>query len=324
MFGELPKLFDRNFVIGYFLPISIFIAAGLWLSTGLKLPGVPVYQDIGNQLDTALGITVIGLFSWLGGVFLLAVNRDVLRLLEGYGRLNPARLFHFIEKMRYKRLKTAIEDLDKEYQSCITEQREIPKDIRSKRAKLKQEIVNFYPDNERWVLPTSFGNIIRAFEVYPRVMYGLDAIPGWTRLLGVISEDYRKLVDNSKAIVNFWCNIWLLGLLFLIEYVGILLYIGHTASVWILLATTGIIFIAYLRAKATALEWGDLVKSSFDIFLPDLLNKMKLSSPDTADKQQSLWRKFSQAVIYRDPKSMPYPHKRTLKKKSPRHVNIWS
>jgi hypothetical protein len=40
MFSELPKLFDRNFAIAYFLPVSLFLAASTWL---LKVMGINPY-----------------------------------------------------------------------------------------------------------------------------------------------------------------------------------------------------------------------------------------------------------------------------------------
>ena len=83
---------------------------------------------------------------------------------------------------------------------------------------MHQETIQF-PDEEAWLLPTSFGNTIRAFEVYPRVMYGLDAIPGWLRILAVIPKDYRESVDNAKAQVDFWLNLWFLSILMIFEYV---------------------------------------------------------------------------------------------------------
>ena len=50
--------------------------------------------------------------------------------------------------------------------------------------RLRYAVENF-PDDIEWVLPTRLDNLIRAFEVYPRVVYGLDSIPAWPRLQAV-------------------------------------------------------------------------------------------------------------------------------------------
>ena len=39
-----------------------------------------------------------------------------------------------------------------------------------------------FPDGENLVLPTRFGNVVRAFEVYPRRQYQIAAIEIWPRL----------------------------------------------------------------------------------------------------------------------------------------------
>ena len=50
----------------------------------------------------------------LGGVLLLIVNRDLLRLMEGYEQFNPARLFRGKELRRYDALSKAISGLTEE------------------------------------------------------------------------------------------------------------------------------------------------------------------------------------------------------------------
>ena len=64
------------------------------------------------------------------------------------------------------------------------------------------------------LLPTSFGNIIRVIEIYPRVMYGFESIEGWARLLAVIPTDYRNLINAAKSDIDFWINIFFLALFF--------------------------------------------------------------------------------------------------------------
>ncbi len=200
MFGELPKLFDRNFAIGYFLPIIAFVAASLGLISGFDLYStlLPLFQT-----KLIIGTTIILLLSWLGGIVLLTLNRNILRLMEGYGWYNPYRLFAWIEKSHYRRLHRTISKLEMEYEDLS------PK-LKKKLNNSKEKAAIRFPDHERFLLPTAFGNTIRAFEVYSRVMYGLDAIPGWDRLLAVIPKDYRELVDTAKAQTDFWVNLWFL------------------------------------------------------------------------------------------------------------------
>ena len=51
----------------------------------------------------------------------------------------------------------------------------------------------------RALWPTRLGNLIAAYEQYPRLKYGLDAVFYWPRLWVTISKDLREEIDNQQA-----------------------------------------------------------------------------------------------------------------------------
>ncbi len=59
--------------------------------------------------------------------------------------------------------------------------------------------------------------------------------------------------------------------------------------------------ISYTRAISSAVEWGDLFKAAFDVFLPDLARKLQFDQPAFQEETRSLWHSFSQAIIFRAP-----------------------
>jgi hypothetical protein len=301
MFSELPKLFDRNFVVGYLLPVAVFLSAML---------GVADIFDISSTLlpliesNPLIGTATIVLLSWLGGVLLLALNRTIIRIMEGYGRYNPVRLLERYEKRRFQQLCRDISKLDDERDSYTSLGQDVPPKLRSERNQLMQEAAERFPDQERWLLPTVLGNTIRAFEVYSREMYGLEGIQGWYRLLAVIPKDYRELVDEAKAQMDFWVNLWVLSIISSFGYLGTAVYTGQIRVPLILLLTFGVIFISWLRVRSAAVEWGEVVKSAFDVFLPELHKKLEFPIA-TREEERQMWERFSQAIIYRLPSSLP-------------------
>jgi hypothetical protein len=305
MFSKLPELFERNFAIGFFLPVAAFLAASIFLLDAFGLLQTVSAINTASQIDVLVGTTALGLASWLVGVFLLATNHEILRFLEGYGRLNPLRLFQSQERRRYRKLCGKIANLDDEHRSRVSEGKEISPDLLARRGALMRECVTRFPDDERWVLPSSFGNVIRAFEVYPRVMYGLDSIPGWHRLLAVMPEEYRVLVDDAKAQVDFWVNLCFLSLVFVAEYLAVAAFTCRLALFWLPLVAVAVALTAISRAKSTAIRWGDLVKSGFDTSLPKLRKTLGFPQPATLEEERALWRAFSQAVIYVKPDIFP-------------------
>ena len=308
MFSKIPGLLERNFLLGYLLPSSIWIIISSQLIKQFKGSSFLINFPQLVKLDPTLAITTVNglLLVFVGGIFLLAINRELIRILEGYGKINPFRILYFLEKYKFNKIQLAIKTLDSQYLKCYHDRENFPSHLINKRAQLMMEAVVKFPDAEQWLLPTSFGNAIRAFEVYPRLMYGVDAIPAWSRLLTVIPLDYRKLIDDAKAIVDLWANLWLTTIFILIEFIIFILDTKNTKFIWLPLLLIVIAFVCFSRATASAMRWGDYVKAAFDVYLPELKEKMGLvSTSDEASESKLMWQKFSQAVIYHKPEYMP-------------------
>jgi len=307
MFAKLPDFFGKHFVVGFFLPSIVFLATTLWLlnvfapstwATIIKL-------NTSNDFAKLVNISIFGLVSWLLGILLLATNREILRIMEGYGRFNPVRIFKFFEKKRFSNLRKAKKALYDEIIRLEARGEELSAEGNKKEIQINRELAERFPDEECWLLPTSFGNIMRAFEVYSRVMYGLDAIPGWNRLIAVIPKDYYSVINDSESIMNFWVNLCALSWVVVFEYVLLSIYKGAIPIVWFPFAAVGISFIFFWRAKVAALEWGNFVKASFDVFLPALYGKLGFPFPEDRKQEQSVWGDFSRAIIYRNPDELP-------------------
>jgi hypothetical protein len=303
--SDLTKLLDRNFAAGYFLPVVAFIAASLSLVAGFgQLPELGTTLSNLTAGQIAVITTVIGLISALGGILLVVTNRDIIRLMEGYWPFNLHKSLAWIERRRYRKRLDAIYELRRQEYIYYSKRKDVPPELASELTDLEISYAERFPEVEELVLPTAFGNTIRAFERYSSVMYGLDAIPGWDRLLGVIPKDYRELVDTAKGNMDFWVNTWLLSLLFVLEYIGFAVYGGQFKMLWVLPIALGITFIASFRARSAAAEWGNTVKAAFDVFLPELRKKLEFSPTATMDEERQLWIGFSQAILRRDARTL--------------------
>ncbi|MGR3277295.1 hypothetical protein ACSYAD_19530 [Acaryochloris marina NIES-2412] len=298
MFSKLPDLFERNFAIGFFLPSIIFIVGNFWLLDSYDiLPEIiKIEPSSQKEIEIIFRIALIVLFAWLQSIFILAANRDIIRFIEGYGgKLNPLSIFKKREEVKLKNLNKRIKILDDKYKECLDKKVKFSFD--NERNKLLYIRATRYPE-ENFLLPTSFGNIVRAFERYSAKVYGLDAIPGWYRILTVVPEHYRDLVENAKSQVDFWVNTSFLNCVFLIEYFIVISTKKDPLNIYFSLFLIAIIIFAYQRAKSAAIIWGSFVKSIFDIFIPDLLRKLEFPLPASFEEEKLLWQQFSQMLIY--------------------------
>lgn len=305
MFGKLPGLFDRNFAIGFFIPTSVFLILTIILFDAFGLSSEYLAFDTRSSVDTIVGTTMTTLISWLLSIILLGSNRELYRVLEGYGQINPFKFFKRFEIRKFRKWDSEIRTLDDEYRRYASEGEEFPPALRNRRNHLIRAMVSRFPDGEFWLLPTSFGNTLRAFEVYSRVMYGVDSIEGWSRLLAVLPGDYQKLIDDAKANVDFWVNILFLGFVAIIEYFVLAIY--FRVWVWWLspILVALVLLVAYSRATHSVVEWGTKVKAAFDLYLPDLWEKLGFEPPESHEEKVKTWKQFSQAIIYYRPDQMP-------------------
>ncbi|MCG2784191.1 MAG: hypothetical protein L6461_03710 [Anaerolineae bacterium] len=312
MFGELPKLFERNFVMAFFLPFVIFVAMVTEITSSFGY-GQTLLASM--QSDLIIGTTLFGVISWLGGIFLLVSNHGLYRFLEGYGDWNPLKLIGKLQKRKYNKLLEKIDELDDQFR----EQKEtFPREQRNKRSRLMRELAERFPDREDLLLPTGFGNILRSFETYPRVMYGIESIDGWSRILAIVPKDYRELLDNAKTQVDFWVNVGFLSIVLFLEYIGFAIYAQSMPDWWIAAIILVIMLISPHFAEESAIGWGNYIKASFDVFTPKLRESLGFTLPINRDAEERQWVAFSQAIIYRLPERMPELKSETDEKPDPK------
>jgi hypothetical protein len=301
MFAELPKLFGRNFAIAFFLPATVAVVLGILIFE--TFTPLDIVSWFGNNV--IVGTTAAGLTIWLGSISMLVTNRELYRLLEGYGSLNPLRLLGFLEKKRYEDLLQQIAEARAEKAQYKKKQQPVPDSLRLRRNRLQKTLAEQFPNQSELLLPTAFGNTMRAFETYPRAMYGIEGVSGWDRLLGVIPRDYRDLIDDAKSQVDFWINLGFLGTLLYAVSVYFVFVNGRISSPLLFVIVVLISLISPLRARRAAAEWGGMVKSAFDLYLPALRDKIEMNHFQSRNEERDEWISFSQAIVYHLPKHLP-------------------
>jgi len=269
-------------------------------SFGLSASRSPV-RILLQEDQEILGAAAFLFVLWMGGVLLLGLNRSIIRLKEGYGAWNPAKLFAFIERRRFRRLTERLEEIKADL--VLAEDLGEEKDF-AERRRLRRIVARRFPDSEDLLLPTAFGNTILAFEVYSRVMYGIDAIPGWPRLVMVMPDNDREVVDTAKAQMSFWVNIWLLSLIFFVEYLALSIITGQRGTIWAVVSLP-LAWFASRRARNAAVMWGEVVKASFDVYVPALRKKLELDASLPPDQERRQWANISGAMILRNPEFLP-------------------
>jgi hypothetical protein len=298
--GELNKIFDRDFVVGHFTPALLFIAATLGVFG--RFDALPAWLNLDGQ-ELLKDTTVFALLALAVAICLQTFNSEVVRFMEGYWLVDVSPNFAYFQLRKFRALQDELDKVNDERQRCLAASE--PFQRPTTRRNLMRRAAKRFPSKERQVLPTAIGNTIRAYEDYPRVMYGFESIQGWSRLHAVISKEYLESVRGARAMMDFWVNLFALSLVVLGGY-----FVAAWAQsaldqwrqvdfYWIPAVCLWCAWFFSYRARTAAERWGEWVKASFDAFLPELAKKLGYSLPPSGSERRGFWRKFSQAMIYR-------------------------
>jgi hypothetical protein len=312
MVGSLPALFGRVFLIGYLIPaVAILVAAGAIVDFYECTDMVPAAKTLIVSSDEKVLALRIGIFvavAWVFAVLLMVCNLALIQLLEGYGKANPARLIRWRIVRLFKKLSNEKDDMDKKRLADGS----LPPELLDRYGDVLARLGNEFPEEESLLLSTRFGNILRAFERYPQVIYGIDAINAWGRLQAVLRESYCTLLDEAKAQLDFWVNLWFGGLLIAALHLGLLVWTAlagkpcaaHSTVSGVVIPPLAVAFaiIAAKLAQSAAAQWGVLVKGAFDLYRGELCRQMGLEMPRSIEHERRMWTAVAQTMLYRLPR----------------------
>jgi hypothetical protein len=293
MFSSLPKLADKNFVLGFLLPVLAGVSALLFVLRDLE-PFRSIYEAALDEKKLS-NIVMAAIAVWLLACLLLACNRELYRMLEGYtGPFRSERKRLYWQK-HHDKLRAKFDAGDDDDVNYYPD--------------LHKFLVSFPPD-KNLVMPTRFGNVIRAFESYPYKVYGVDSIPTWPRLEGVIPKDFHSLLDDARAQVDFFLNLfWFSILIFIISILRLLFQLLiHFWDIRLNFILAGTAFAAFVLARLTyegaldrARAWGDSVKSAFDLYLPTLASQLGYQTATTQQRREQFWDATNSMYLYLHP-----------------------
>ncbi|HET6250481.1 MAG TPA: hypothetical protein VFE47_22525 [Tepidisphaeraceae bacterium] len=290
MFTQLSALFDRNFAVGCYLPALILMIGHKFLHSSKTLADAWDATTSMSVTDTTSFVVV----TWFVALILYSFTSPIYRFLEGYWPWDLQRRLNGLQVRRFRRLKRRWNKLSDEQDKCDEEKRPFRRQREKNRIGL--ELTLELPSREELILPTSFGNVLRAFEDYSSHIYGFDAIIGWSRLQGVIPKDYRDLVDGSQANCDMWVNLWIVTLALGVDWT-LAMNDWHHRAVSIV-AAIAIAWFCTFQARAAARKWGEWVKASFDLHLPALCKQLGYTLPDTTAEIRKFWNIFANVIVY--------------------------
>jgi hypothetical protein len=292
---DFLKAIGRSFIVSSLIPASIFVLLAVLLIRPWLPPELSV-QLAG--LSTGTEIIIFSAVFGFTGFALYSLNISIYRLFEGYSIVLP--WAHQAHARKLRRLLIRHRALEAALGS--TEESDVPRSVlRQQLLQSFEYLQRTYPNRLEHVLPTEFGNILRAYEEYPQRNYGIDGVVAWPHLIEVISSQFMELHEENNNKLTFVMNSALLSwLLSALALASLVLYVGsqRTASSWTVIAYVGTILAAagsgwlfYRGALPLAQEQGYLFRAAFDLFRFKLLELLRIKTlPSCPEEEPAIWR----------------------------------
>ncbi len=284
LLDKIAERVDSRFLVTLLFPTFVFLLAiGVLVGAQLRCDRVLDWLD---ELEGSRQVLVFGGAAsvWLLLVSILATATHALvRFYEGYwGRGPIGRFFNGIgvrlQKARLKRL--CEENSDEAYAKCY---------------------YTMPPDGD--LLPTQFGNTLRAAESYPGdpERYGVDAVFFWPRLYLILPDTVRTTVGSARADIDRSLLTTTLAALAAASALGFGLYGNVGRETWIPIAVGALIVarLSYGSAQRAAIVFGEILRACFDLYRRPLLTSMGLELPETLEDERRVWTALGQQLYRR-------------------------
>src|SRR6202167_60467 len=322
LLSAISGQFAKAIILGTLFPAIILSALNIFLVA----PLLPQTASLPTQLlkiafgDDKWGALILTFIVLLITGLLYNLNIPIIRLYEGYPwkRSVVGRYFAQRETRRFteaSELRSAAAWLAPELDRAAHGD-PLVSDLQRQANGLSLLLNSDLPDSQDFILPTRLGNMIRCFERYPRLAYGMEAIVIWPRLIAKIDSGFASTIDEAKASFDFMLNTSFLSGL---TACGILtIGLGkpapltwHNCGPWLWRAA---MFIAVTRvfywlSISRASEWGGQVRSAFDLYRFDLLKQMGfVRRPLTNGEEKILWNEITDQLLYPTNKNLLIPY----------------
>jgi hypothetical protein len=257
-----------------------------------------LWTDImtGESLGKAAYLLLI---VWIVAVASLILKQPLYQFFEGY--MLPRWLAKILTSRNQKYLRCRLREIRTLHERWTRQKSALTSAELNRYLKLRYSLTRKMPWLESDILPTRFGNAIKAFEVYPRDIYGADGPTMWLRLASVIPKPFLEQVQDTRTQIDCLINCCffsaIIGLLGAVRAIGS----GAWQTPWLLWTAGGMIaaYLFYQLAVIRVPAWGEFVMSAFDCYLPALATQLGFELPTTEVMRQRFWTTLSQQLIYR-------------------------
>jgi hypothetical protein len=155
---------------------------------------------------------------------------------------------------------------------------------------IAQEELARYPLDDSQIVPTRFGNAIRAFETYGKTRFNMDSQTLWHELLAVAPKYIQTEIDSTRSSVDFFVALLYLSIIFGFAC-WTLAAIEHFQLSLLLLSVPAFALAALCHTLAIrAIDaWSYPVHALVNLGRVKLAAGLGLTLPKTVEEEKTMW-----------------------------------
>ncbi|HEX5838744.1 MAG TPA: hypothetical protein VFY26_13005 [Anaerolineales bacterium] len=324
VFTNYLERLGSNFLVSAMIPSLALVVACILVFDPILNIAVAFIDPKGTPQLVSFSVIVF-IFTVIIGFTLTALNTYILKLFEGYVPFFPfGALFARRRNAHLQKARSLLEERDRlknwilqlENNAHIVGQKLNVEDLLVQYYKAVSDYDLAYPKDLSDVLPTRFGNTLKAAENYPGERYGFDGVHFWPRLVQVIPGEYKSNIDNVRNELSFLVNMSILSMLFCAFCMLAIVHsmwtspgAGTDPSVFFeFMGKAGRYFLAafggfylcrffYNASIFSVGSFGLVIRSAFDLFRLDLLKKLGLEQPVNSIKEFETWQSLNELIV---------------------------
>lgn len=278
LFDRAASVLERRFLKNAFLPVFLFFPAAILPAAVQDGRLEDTIQAWNNQPIASKLLQVVAYFAavWFIAAIVASQWRNIIRLYEGY----PFSEFTPLDQLGKNWHRNRLLNLTYSEQPAPW-----------------YSVYYDYPAISD-VLPTRLGNILRAAETYAYRRYEADTILLWPRLYHVMPREFVDDVEDARATLEFLLVISLWCTTFGLANVVIAALVGSSMPVAFVCLGFGLAgaYAAYLSALPAAAEYGEQLRSGFELYRFELLQRLKAPTPINLEEEHAVWRGITNFV----------------------------
>lgn len=253
---------------------------------------LPFLAAHGLPLPSAdLELPALLLLTALISYILRYLNFPIIRLMEGY-------------QIRQNVVGKKMVEWHQARHDWLMEQKKLVS--KAEQRFIDDELGDYYPQREH-IAPTKLGNVMAAFEAYPGRRYGIDGVYLWPRILPILdAKGYAPFVDREKEGLDFFLNFAVLSSVLAVELVTLRLLLALQPDLlgsssrrilsWSAAIAGCLAYLFYRATIANALNWGETIKTAFDLYRYALAEQLHLKPFRSKRGETEMWYDLSSFI----------------------------